>query len=97
MAAWLHETVVVPVVVHGDAQRAPVIALPSEKQVTPHAEALNFSRGMFSLTIGLGVLFMIEARNQPPPLTLQRGFAATFLTLWDEQRGRLVRFRDVVT
>jgi hypothetical protein len=50
---------------------------------------------MLSLTIGLGVLFMIEARNQPPPLTLQRGFAATFLTLWDEQRGRLVRFRDV--
>jgi acyl-lipid omega-6 desaturase (Delta-12 desaturase) len=31
-----------------------------------------------------------------PPLTLWRGFAATFLTLWDERRGRLVRFRDAM-
>jgi omega-6 fatty acid desaturase (delta-12 desaturase) len=28
------------------------------------------------------------------PLSLGRGLAATFLTLWDERRGRLVRFRD---
>ncbi len=30
-----------------------------------------------------------------PPLTVRRGLAAMFLTLWDEQGGRLVRFRDV--
>jgi omega-6 fatty acid desaturase (delta-12 desaturase) len=29
------------------------------------------------------------------PLTFRRGLAAMFLTLWDEQSGRLVRFRDV--
>ena len=26
----------------------------------------------------------------------QIGLAATFLTLWDERRGRLVRFRDAI-
>lgn len=30
-----------------------------------------------------------------PPLTFRRGLAAMFLTLWDDQSGRLVRFRDV--
>jgi omega-6 fatty acid desaturase (delta-12 desaturase) len=30
-----------------------------------------------------------------PPLTVRRGLAAMFLTLWDERSGRLVRFRDV--
>jgi hypothetical protein len=37
----------------------------------------------------------VHALHPVPPLTLWRGLAATFLTLWDEQRGRLVRFRDV--
>jgi acyl-lipid omega-6 desaturase (Delta-12 desaturase) len=30
----------------------------------------------------------------PPPLSLGRALAAPWLTLWDESRGRLVRFRD---
>jgi hypothetical protein len=38
----------------------------------------------------------VQGLHPVPPLSLWRGFAATFLTLWDEQRGRLVRFRDVV-
>jgi omega-6 fatty acid desaturase (delta-12 desaturase) len=38
---------------------------------------------------------VVHALHPVPPLTLWRGLAATFLTLWDEQRGRLVRFRDV--
>ena len=36
----------------------------------------------------------VHALHPVPPLTLGRGLAATFLTLWDERRGRLVRFRD---
>jgi omega-6 fatty acid desaturase (delta-12 desaturase) len=38
----------------------------------------------------------VHAVRPVPPLSLWRGFAATALTLWDEQRGRLVRFRDAV-
>lgn len=38
----------------------------------------------------------VHAVHPVPPLSLWRGLAATFLTLWDEQRGRLVRFRDAV-
>ena len=36
----------------------------------------------------------VQAVRPVQPLSLRRGLAATFLTLWDEQRGRLVRFRD---
>jgi len=39
---------------------------------------------------------VVHAMHPVPPLTLWRGLAATFLTLWDERRGRLVRFRDAV-
>ncbi len=38
----------------------------------------------------------VHALRPVPPLTLWRGLAATFLTLWDERRGRLVRFRDAI-
>ena len=38
----------------------------------------------------------VHALRPVPPLTLWRGFAATLLTLWDERRGRLVRFRDAI-
>jgi omega-6 fatty acid desaturase (delta-12 desaturase) len=33
--------------------------------------------------------------QRSPTLTLRSGVAALRLTLWDEERGRLVRFRDV--
>lgn len=36
----------------------------------------------------------VQALHPVPPLSLRRGLAAAFLTLWDERRGRLVRFRD---
>jgi omega-6 fatty acid desaturase (delta-12 desaturase) len=36
----------------------------------------------------------VHALRPVPPLSLGRGLAATFLTLWDERRGRLVSFRD---
>ena len=39
---------------------------------------------------------VVHALHPVPPVTLWHGLAATCLTLWDEQRGRLVRFRDVV-
>jgi omega-6 fatty acid desaturase (delta-12 desaturase) len=39
---------------------------------------------------------VVHKLHPVPPLTLWRGLAATFLTLWDERRGRLVRFRDAV-
>lgn len=38
---------------------------------------------------------VVRALHPVPPLSFWGGLAATFLTLWDEQRGRLVRFRDV--
>jgi acyl-lipid omega-6 desaturase (Delta-12 desaturase) len=38
----------------------------------------------------------VHALRPVQPLTLWRGFAATLLTLWDERRGRLVRFRDAI-
>ena len=37
---------------------------------------------------------VVHKLHPVPPLTLGRGLAATFLTLWDERRSRLVRFRD---
>jgi omega-6 fatty acid desaturase (delta-12 desaturase) len=37
----------------------------------------------------------VQALHVVPPLGLRRGLAASFLTLWDEELGRLVRFRDV--
>jgi omega-6 fatty acid desaturase (delta-12 desaturase) len=37
----------------------------------------------------------IETLHAVPPLSLRRGLAASYLTLWDETDGRLVRFRDV--
>jgi omega-6 fatty acid desaturase (delta-12 desaturase) len=36
----------------------------------------------------------VQALRPVPRLGLRRGLAASFLTLWDEQGGRLVRFRD---
>jgi omega-6 fatty acid desaturase (delta-12 desaturase) len=36
----------------------------------------------------------VHALRPIQPLPLRRSLAATFLTLWDEQRSRLVRFRD---
>ena len=36
----------------------------------------------------------VQALRPVVPLSLGRGLAASFLTLWDERRGRLVRFRD---
>ena len=39
---------------------------------------------------------VVHKLHPVPPLTLWRGLAATFLTLWDERRGRLVCFRDAV-
>jgi omega-6 fatty acid desaturase (delta-12 desaturase) len=36
----------------------------------------------------------VQALHPVVPLSLGRGLAASFLTLWDERRGRLVRFRD---
>jgi omega-6 fatty acid desaturase (delta-12 desaturase) len=36
----------------------------------------------------------VQALRPVVPLSLGRGLTASFLTLWDEQRGRLVRFRD---
>ncbi len=38
----------------------------------------------------------VQALRPVPPLSLWRGLAATLLTLWDERRGCLVRFRDAV-
>ena len=37
---------------------------------------------------------VVHKLHPVPPLTLGGGLAATFLTLWDERRSRLVRFRD---
>lgn len=37
---------------------------------------------------------VVHTLHPVPPLSLWRGLAATFLTLWDERRGRLIRFRD---
>ena len=37
----------------------------------------------------------IQALRPVPALSLRRGLSAPFLTLWDEDRGRLVRFADV--
>jgi omega-6 fatty acid desaturase (delta-12 desaturase) len=37
----------------------------------------------------------VGAIHDVPPLGLHGGLAATMLTLWDEERNRLVRFRDV--
>jgi omega-6 fatty acid desaturase (delta-12 desaturase) len=39
---------------------------------------------------------VVHKLHPVPPLTLWRGLAATFLTLWDERRGRLVCFSDAV-
>ena len=39
---------------------------------------------------------VVHKLHPVPPLTPWSGLAATFLTLWDERRGRLVRFCDVV-
>lgn len=36
----------------------------------------------------------VQALHPMKPLSLRRGFAAPWLTLWDEAGGRLVRFRD---
>ena len=36
----------------------------------------------------------VQSLRPVVPLSLGRGLTASFLTLWDEQRGRLVRFRD---
>lgn len=36
----------------------------------------------------------VQALRPMAPLSLRRGFAAPWLTLWDEAGGRLVRFRD---
>ncbi|MBV8411524.1 MAG: fatty acid desaturase [Alphaproteobacteria bacterium] len=36
----------------------------------------------------------VGALNAVPPLSVRGGLAAIVLTLWDEERGRLVRFRD---
>ena len=36
----------------------------------------------------------VQALRPMTPLSLRRGFAAPWLTLWDEAGGRLVRFRD---
>jgi hypothetical protein len=36
----------------------------------------------------------VHALRPVPPLGLCNGLAAIGLTLWDERRGRLVRFRD---
>lgn len=38
----------------------------------------------------------VQALRAVPPLGLWRGLAASSLTLWDEERGRLVRFRDAL-
>jgi omega-6 fatty acid desaturase (delta-12 desaturase) len=38
----------------------------------------------------------IQVLHPVPPLSVRRGLSASFLTLWDEAGGRLVRFRDVV-
>ena len=37
----------------------------------------------------------VQALRPTPPLSLWRGLAAPWLTLWDEAAGRLVRFSDV--
>jgi omega-6 fatty acid desaturase (delta-12 desaturase) len=37
---------------------------------------------------------VVQALHPVAPLSFGRGLAASFLTLWDERRGRLVRFRD---
>lgn len=36
----------------------------------------------------------VQALHPVTPLSLRRGLVASCLTLWDERRGRLVRFRD---
>jgi len=36
----------------------------------------------------------VQPLRPTPPLSLRRGLAAPWLTLWDEAAGRLVRFRD---
>ena len=36
----------------------------------------------------------VQMLRPTPPLSLRRGLAAPWLTLWDETAGRLVRFRD---
>src|SRR5213075_2736831 len=38
-----------------------------------------------------------EVFHQSPTITLRSGMAAMRLALWDEETGRLVRFRDVAT
>jgi omega-6 fatty acid desaturase (delta-12 desaturase) len=38
----------------------------------------------------------VHALRPTPSLSLRRGLAAPWLTLWDETAGRLVRFRDVI-
>jgi omega-6 fatty acid desaturase (delta-12 desaturase) len=37
----------------------------------------------------------VQAHHPTPPLSLWRGLSAPWLTLWDEEGGKLVRFRDV--
>ena len=39
---------------------------------------------------------VVGAIRAVPPLSLSRGLAAPGLALWDEERQRLVRFRDAV-